>query len=182
MWSDDTIVPSFSGALANPLAKRLRWLLSRAMRFLLLDRITVWEPPLRAAAVKCVSLSDDVFVDHFPREPIMPGALILEGMAQLAGLLLEDAALPQAGKIKALMSVVEKAKFRRQARPGDRLEYRAEVIAVNELGGKVAVSAWIGENEYAQARLVFAFAAYRNERLETMQSAVVELWKRGLSS
>jgi 3-hydroxyacyl-[acyl-carrier-protein] dehydratase len=151
------------------------------VRFLLIDRITTWEPPHRASAVKCVSLSDDVFVDHFPREPIMPGALIIEGMAQLAGLLLEEAALPQAGRIKALMTVIEKAKFRHQARPGQRLAYQAEVLSVNESGGKVAVSATADDQPCADARLVFAFAPYRNERLESLQQAALALWKRDLA-
>lgn len=152
------------------------------MRFLLIDRITLWDPPHHAHAVKCVSLSDDVFVDHFPREPIMPGSLILEGMAQLSGLLLEEAASLQAGRIKALMTVVEKAKFRRQIRPGERLTYQAEVLSVNESGGKTQVEALVDGQPCAEARLVFAFAAYRNERLEALQQAAVALWKRDLSS
>jgi 3-hydroxyacyl-[acyl-carrier-protein] dehydratase len=152
------------------------------MRFLLIDRITIWEPPIRAAAVKCVSLSDDVFVDHFPREPIMPGSLILEGMAQLSGLLLEEAAVPQAGRVKALMTVVEKAKFRRQARPGERLTYHAEVLSVNEAGGKAEVTATIDDAVCAEARLMFAFAAYRNERLDALQRTAMALWMRDLTT
>jgi 3-hydroxyacyl-[acyl-carrier-protein] dehydratase len=148
------------------------------VRFLLLDRITSWDPPRSAGAVKCVSLADDVLADHFPRDPMLPGALILEGMAQLAGLLLEEAAAPQAGRVKALMSVIEKAKFRRPARPGDRLDYRAEVLSVNESGGKAAVAATCDGAEVAEARLVFAFAAYRNDRLEALQRAAVEVWNR----
>ena len=152
------------------------------MRFLLLDRITAWDPPRSARAVKCVSLSEDLLADHFPREPMLPGALILEGMAQLAGLLLEEAAAAQAGRIKALMTVVEKAKFRRRARPGERLEYHAEMLSVNESGGKAAVSATCEGEDCAEARLVFAFAAYRNDRLDALQRAAVEVWKRGLSA
>ena len=56
------------------------------MRYILLDRITVLEPP-RAQGVKCVSLADDLFVDHFPGHPVMPGALLIEAMAQLGGVL-----------------------------------------------------------------------------------------------
>lgn len=151
------------------------------MRFLLLDRITAWDPPRSARAVKCVSLTEDALADHFPRDPMLPGTLILEGMAQLAGLLLEEAAASQAGRIKALMTVVEKAKFRRRARPGERLEYVAEVISVNESGGKASVSATCDGEPCADARLVFAFAAYRNDRLDALQRAAVEVWKRGIA-
>lgn len=98
------------------------------MRFILLDRITHWEPGRRGSATKNIALSDDVFDDHFPMKPIMPGVLLLEGMAQLSGLLLEEGVLAENGrKVKALMSIVEKAKFRKPALPGDRLEFHAEV-------------------------------------------------------
>ena len=60
------------------------------MRFLLLDRITSWEPGVRASGVKNIALSEDFFDDHFPLKPIMPGVLILEGMAQLSGILIEE--------------------------------------------------------------------------------------------
>jgi 3-hydroxyacyl-[acyl-carrier-protein] dehydratase len=59
------------------------------MRFFLIDRITKWQVGITAEAIKNVALSEDFFDDHFPRRPVMPGVLIIEGMAQLSGLLLE---------------------------------------------------------------------------------------------
>ena len=59
------------------------------MSYLLIDRIRSLEPPETATAVKCVSLSDDVFEHHFPGQPVMPGALILEALAQTGGVLIE---------------------------------------------------------------------------------------------
>ena len=84
------------------------------MRYVLLDRITSLEPPEFAAGVKCVSLSDDIFADHFPGHPVMPGALILEALAQLGGVLLE-ATLRQRGRsdLHALLTMVDKAKFKK---------------------------------------------------------------------
>jgi len=74
------------------------------MRFLLIDRITLWEPGSRGSAVKNISLSEDFFEDHFPLKPIMPGVLILEGMAQLSGLLLEEGVRRESGRnVKALI-------------------------------------------------------------------------------
>ena len=59
------------------------------MRFFLIDKIDEWNLGATAKATKNVALSEDFFDDHFPRRPVMPGVLIIEGMAQLSGLLLE---------------------------------------------------------------------------------------------
>jgi len=151
------------------------------MRFLLLDRITSWRPGKSATAVKNVALSEDFFDDHFPQKPIMPGVLMLEGMAQLSGLLLEETVRRDFGRrVKALMSIVEKAKFRNPVFPGDRLEYRAAIDSVNELGGRASVEARCGDELRAECRLVFSFHEFENERLETRQREVVALWMRGL--
>src|SRR5512136_2667334 len=106
------------------------------MRFFLLDKITRWEVGAAAEGLKSIALSEDFFDDHFPRRPVMPGVLILEGMAQLSGLLLE-ATLKQkyAKSAKAILTVLERTKFRSLAKPGDTLCYRAEVLSVNEAGG-----------------------------------------------
>jgi len=151
------------------------------MRFLLLDRITSWEPGRRATAVKNVTLSEDFFDDHFPLKPIMPGVLILEGMAQLAGLLLEEGVRRDAGRnVKALMTIIEKAKFRRPAKPGDQLEYRAEVASVNELGGRVAAQAFRASDLIAECSLVFSFHELENPRLEAARAEILSLWLKGL--
>src|SRR5262245_51278799 len=114
------------------------------MRYVLLDRITALEPPTRARGVKCVSLSDDVFADHFPGHPVMPGALTLEALAQLGGVLCEAtmrARRKEEGNVDkelhALLVGVERAKFRRMVRPGDRLELEAVAVHVGENGGQV---------------------------------------------
>ena len=59
------------------------------MRFFLIDKISRWEVGALAEGTKNVALSEDFFDDHFPRRPVMPGVLVIEGMAQLSGLLLE---------------------------------------------------------------------------------------------
>src|SRR5690242_14128610 len=108
------------------------------MRYVLLDRITELSPPSLALAVKCVSLSDDLFADHFPGLPVMPGALVLESMAQLGGALLE-ASMRAIGRpdLYSVLSIVEKAKFRRMVRPGDKIELEARGLGAREEGGRV---------------------------------------------
>lgn len=88
------------------------------MRYLLIDKIKIMECNKKITAVKNVALSEDVFFDHFAGYPVMPGALQIEAVAQAA------TALPEVSsdfKSKALLNIVDKAKFRRLVKPGDQL-------------------------------------------------------------
>src|SRR5512136_1662686 len=115
------------------------------MRFFLLDKITRWEVGAAAEGLKSIALSEDFFDDHFPRRPVMPGVLILEGMAQLSGLLLEASLQEKYTRsAKAVLTVLERTKFRALVKPGDTLLYRTELMSLNEAGGKVKAVAWRG--------------------------------------
>ena len=74
------------------------------------------------------------------------------------------------------MSIIEKAKFRRPARPGDSLKYMAEVLSVNELGGRVAVRASSDGNPVAQCTLVFSFHEFENAVSEKCRAELLSLW------
>jgi len=151
------------------------------LRFLLIDKITSFEPGKRGTAIKNISLSEDFFDDHFPEKPIMPGVLMIEGMAQLSGVLLEAGLRDDFGtRKKALLSVVEKAKFRKPVYPGECLEYRAEVVAMNEAGGKVSVCAFSSDAPVGEASLVFSFHEISSPRLEAHRTEIVAFWLRGL--
>src|SRR4051812_15743246 len=132
------------------------------MRYVLLDRITALDPPARARGVKCISLSDDVFVDHFPGHPVMPGALTLEALAQLGGVLCEATMRLSANgarnDLHALLVGVERAKFRRLVRPGDRLDLETEAVHVGGNGGQLRGTAHVEGQLVAEAELTFAFA------------------------
>src|SRR3970282_1479750 len=112
------------------------------VRYLLLDRITALEPPARARRLKCVSLADDVCVDHFPGHPVMPGALVLESLAQLGGVLVE-AAMRERGRadLHQLLVMVTRAKCRQMVGPGDGLELETVYASVTEDGGQVRATA-----------------------------------------
>jgi 3-hydroxyacyl-[acyl-carrier-protein] dehydratase len=128
-------------------------------------------------------LSDDVFDDHFPTKPIMPGVLLLEGMAQLSGLLLEEGVFARSGqKVKALMSIVEKAKFRKPALPGDGLVFHADVTSCNELGGQVTARTEREGERIAECRLTFSFHRYENPRLERRRAEILNLLQSGISA
>ena len=151
------------------------------MRFFLIDKITHWQPGVSGRAVKNIALSEDFFDDHFPLKPIMPGALIVEGMAQLSGLLLEEGVRRESGRnVKALMSIIKEAKFRRPAYPGDLLEYHAAIGSVNERGGMASVKAYAAGELLAECQLLFSFHEIDNPRLEARRTEILSLWLKDL--
>jgi 3-hydroxyacyl-[acyl-carrier-protein] dehydratase len=148
------------------------------MRFFLIDRITRWEVGSVAEAVKNVALSEDFFDDHFPRRPVMPGVLMIEGMAQLAGLLAEASLKACHGcDAKAILTVLERTKFRAMVRPGDTLVYRAEMMSVNREGGKASVQALRNERVIVTTAMVFAFKYIDDPLLETRRAALLKMWQ-----
>ena len=97
--------------------------------FLLVDRVVELEPERRLVAWKCVTVNEPFFPGHFPGHPVMPGVLILEALAQAAGLLAMCGLTPEEleRKVTYLMSI-DGARFRRPVVPGDRLELVCEVL------------------------------------------------------
>ena len=102
--------------------------------FLMIDRVEEVEPGERAVAVKCVTVNEPHFQGHFPQTPIMPGVLIAEAFAQTAGIVALSAHEDLAGKTVFLLGL-DKVRFRKPVRPGDRLVITAHqlVIAAHQL-------------------------------------------------
>lgn len=149
------------------------------MRFFLIDRITRWEVGLAAEGLKNVSLSEDFFDDHFPRHPLMPGVLILEGMAQLSGLLLEESLASRHGRsAKAVLTILERTKFRQMVRPGDTLTYRTEIASLHETGGKVRGRASCNGELVTTTEMVFAFQEVQDPKLDATRRALLDMWRR----
>jgi 3-hydroxyacyl-[acyl-carrier-protein] dehydratase len=150
------------------------------MRFFMIDRITRWEVGTAAAATKNVALSEDFFDDHFPRRPVMPGVLIVEGMAQLAGLLLEASLREKSGQsVKAVLTILERTKFRDMVRPGDTLLYTAEVTSLNDSAGKAHVQASRDGRTIAETDMVFAFKIVDDPKLDEKRQALMKVWLDG---
>jgi 3-hydroxyacyl-[acyl-carrier-protein] dehydratase len=97
--------------------------------FLLVDRVTELQPREYIKGIKNVTINEPFFPGHFPGQPIMPGVLIIEAMAQFAGILAYRSGIE--GKSMYFMSI-EKAKFRRPVIPGDQLNF--EIRAVKQRG------------------------------------------------
>src|ERR671930_270020 len=106
------------------------------MRYFLIDKVTELTVGRSARGVKNVTLTDEVLHDHFPDHPVMPGALILEAAAQLAGFLLEatvNTALDdQQPPRRALLVGVDLAKFHDFAGPGDQIELHVSIDALRD--------------------------------------------------
>jgi len=125
--------------------------------FLLVDRITELELGKRVVGLKCVTINEPFFQGHFPGEPIMPGVLIVEGMAQTGGVL---------GRLSVMDSMdikpesatyfmaIDKVKFRRPVIPGDQLVYEVEAMRTGTKVWKVSGKARVGDEVAAEAELV----------------------------
>lgn len=111
------------------------------MRWIWIDRFVEFESGKTAQAVKNVSLAEEYLHDHFPGYPVMPAALIIEGMAQTAGLLVCEASN---FKEKVILAKINKAVFEDLALPGDRLLFSAKIERITEqfavVSGDVSVS------------------------------------------
>ena len=109
---------------------------------LLVDRVLEIQPGKSIVAIKNVTANEEIFLGHFPGHPVVPGVLLVEGLAQAGAILLLHDDPDRAEKIPYFMSI-DKAKFRRPAVPGDQLRYEIEVIRRRErhcrLGGRVIV-------------------------------------------
>jgi len=99
--------------------------------FLLIDRVLDFEVSKKLTAIKNVSFNEPQFTGHFPNQPIMPGVLIIEALAQATGILAfkSEVGKPKEGQIYMLVGV-DNARFKRMVEPGDQLKLDVEVLTV----------------------------------------------------
>ena len=145
-----------AGTLPSPTGmdiKEILNLLPHRYPFLLIDRVIELEGYRRAVGIKNVTINEPFFQGHWPGQPIMPGVLILEAMAQLAGLLLLRR-LENTGKLAVLWSIDE-VKLRRAVVPGDQLRIEIEATKVRSKMGQGAAVAKVGPHRVAEALLTF---------------------------
>ena len=135
-------------------ARQIQALIPHRYPFLLIDRILELEPGKRAVGLKQVSHGDPFLQGHFPGNPIMPGVLIVEALAQVgAVLVLSDPA--NSGRIP-LFARIDNCRFRLPVRPGDSLRLEMEVTGFRPPVGKGHARALVGEALACEADLTFA--------------------------
>lgn len=137
-------------------AKEIMEIIPHRQPFMLIDTIEEMEPGVRAVAKKCVSYNEPFFSGHFPGEPVMPGVLIIEALAQtgaVAILSLEE----NKGKT-AYFAAINSAKFKQKVVPGDVLMLETEIIKVKGPIGIGKATALVNGKVAAQAELTFAIS------------------------
>ncbi|GFH95351.1 3-hydroxyacyl-[acyl-carrier-protein] dehydratase FabZ [Lachnospiraceae bacterium] len=122
--------------------------------FLLIDTIEELEPGTRALGRKCVSVNEPFFQGHFPGNPVMPGVLIIEALAQVGAVAMLSQ--PDFQGRTAYFAGIDKARFRRKVVPGDVLLLETEIIKVKGPIGIGRAVAKVGDQVAAQAELTFS--------------------------
>lgn len=120
--------------------------------FLLVDRVLELVPGERITALKNVTINEPFFVGHFPGHAVMPGVLIIEGMAQAGGILLVSAMEDRKEKVPYFLGIDE-ARFRKPIVPGDQIRFEIEVLRLRKTFCKVEGKALVDGKVAAQAVL-----------------------------
>ena len=137
-------------------AKEIMEIIPHRQPFMLLDTIEELTPGIKAVAKKCVSYNEPFFAGHFPQEPVMPGVLIIEALAQagaVAILSLEE----NKGKT-AYFAAINGAKFKKKVVPGDVLLLETEIIKSKGPIGIGRATATVEGKTVVQAELTFALS------------------------
>lgn len=131
---------------------RILTLLPHRYPFLMIDRIINVDSDNSAVGIKNISVNEPIFQGHFPGNPVFPGVLIIEGMAQTAGAI-AIAADQTRGRHIVYMVTVDKCKFRKPARPGDVIEYHIRKIRRRSAMGWYEARAMVGTTLIAEAEV-----------------------------
>jgi 3-hydroxyacyl-[acyl-carrier-protein] dehydratase len=127
--------------------------------FLLVDRIVELEPEKRIVGLKNVTMNEQFFQGHFPGAPVMPGVLIIEAMAQVAGVLIYRD-LPDREKKLIYFTGIENAHFRRPVIPGDQLRIEMESLSRRNNFGKMQGRTTVDGKLVADAVVSFAIVEH----------------------
>ncbi len=137
--------------------EEIKKLIPQRFPFIMIDRVLEIEPGKHATAVKNISGNDMLFLGHFPEKAIMPGALIIEAMAQTAIILFATGDKRERGGKKPLYFFGSvKARFFHPVVPGDQLKIRVENVKSLPSGAYVSGEAFVDDVKVSEAELVFS--------------------------
>ncbi len=123
------------------------------MRWIWIDKFIDFVPGVSASAIKNVSLAEEHLHDLFPAFPVMPHSLIIEGMAQTAGILVGEA---RGFKEKVILAKIGRATFHRLVRPGQTLRHDAKIEQLSEAGASIAGRVTVDGELVAEIELMFS--------------------------
>ncbi len=121
--------------------------------FLFVDKIIEMDPPQRIVGIKNVSINEWFFCGHFPEEPIMPGVLMVEAMAQIGGILILSNK-ENKGKRIYFMGI-DKVRFRRPVVPGDQIRFEVSAMKIKSRTGKMIGMAYVNDKLVVEGELMF---------------------------
>ena len=141
---------------------KIREIIPHRYPFLLIDRITFLDPGLKAIGYKNVTANEPFFQGHFPGNPIMPGVLIVEALAQLGcvAMLVKEEYKNMIG----LFAGIDGVRFKKQIVPGDRLDLQVELLKLKGPIGKFKGEAKVDGQLAAEAEVLFAIAPKPSDR------------------
>lgn len=128
--------------------------------FLLIDRVLSCEPAKSIIAVKNVTFNEQHFAGHFPQHPVMPGVLIIEAMAQAAGVLVWETVDPDKRNYVLYLAGVDRSRFRRPAVPGDRILITVDLVLQRRSLWRFEAKAEVDGELIASAQLTQAPGKY----------------------
>ncbi len=133
--------------------KGIQNILPHRYPFLLIDRIVDLEPKKRVHAYKNVTMNENFFQGHFPGDPVMPGVLIVEAMAQAGGLLLLNSESNAEEKL-VFFTGIDKVRFRKPVVPGDQVHFKVELLKYRMRMCKIAGKAFVDGEMVCQAEMM----------------------------